>query len=63
MKERVPHKCITRKYYEPSHCVLDESYIGYLYCSVPTKCKEWRLHEDYKKGGKWYGDRPEKKVK
>ena len=59
MKERVPHVCITCKHYEPYHCTLKDGYIGYLYCAEPTKCKAWRLHGKYKKGGKWYDNRPE----
>ena len=62
LKERVPHMCITCKHYEPYHCTLNDGYIGYLYCDEPTKCKAWRLSDDYKKGGKFYEDRPEKKV-
>ena len=54
--------CITCKHYEPYHCTLNDGYIGYLYCDAPTKCKAWRLSDDYKKGGKFYEDRPEKKV-
>ena len=54
--------CITCKHYEPYHCTLNDGYIGYLYCNEPTKCKAWRLSDDYKKGGKFYEDRPEKKV-
>jgi hypothetical protein len=60
MKERVPHMCITCKHYEPYHCTLNDGYIGYLYCQEPTKCKAWHLHKNYKRGGKWYDDRPEK---
>ena len=62
MKERVPHMCITCKNYEPDHCTLDESYIGYLYRCEHTKCRAWRLHEDYKKGGKWYDSRLDKEM-
>ena len=62
LKERVPHMCITCKHYEPYHCTLNDRYIGYLCCDEPTKCKAWRLSDDYKKGGKFYEDRPEKKA-
>lgn len=54
--------CITCKHYEPYHCTLNDGYIGYLYCGEPTKCKAWRLSDDYKKGGKFYENIPEKKV-
>ena len=50
---KTPHMCITCKHYEPYHCLLDDSYIGYLYCAEPTKCRAWRLHDNYKKGGKF----------
>ena len=57
MKEPVPHKCITCKYYEPYHCVLTDGYIGHLYCQEPTKCIAWRLREDYKKANGMMTDR------
>ena len=63
MKEPVPKMCITCQHYELYHCTLNDGYIGYLYCSELTKCKAWRLHENYKKGGKWYDSRPERKQK
>ena len=62
MKERMPHMCVTCQHYEPYHCTLNDGYIGYLYVQEPTKCKAWRLHENYKKGGKWYDSRPDKVV-
>lgn len=51
---KTPHMCITCKHYEPYHCTLNDGYIGYLDCDKPTKCRAWRLHENYKKGGKFY---------
>ena len=39
------------------HVTLDDSYIGYLYCAELTKCKSYRLSDDYKKGGKFYESR------
>ena len=62
MKERVPKMCITCRHYEPYYCTLSEATIGYLYCQEPTKCRAWRLHDNYKKSGKWYDSRPEKVV-
>ena len=53
-KTKVPKMCLTCQHYEPYHCTLDDSYIGYLYVEEPTKCKAWELHDDYKKGGKFY---------
>lgn len=47
--------CVTCQHYEPYHCNLTEHYIGYLYADEPTKCKAYRLHDNYKKGGKFYG--------
>ena len=46
--------CLTCQHYEPYHCNLDDSYIGYLYVQEPTKCRAWELHDDYKKGGRFY---------
>ena len=58
MKERVPKMCITCKNYKETYeCGIDDSYIGYLYCDIPTKCKEYRLMDEYKRGGKWYDSR------
>ena len=58
---KTPHMCVTCKHYEPYHCLLDDSYIGYLYCAEPTKCRAWRLSDDYKKGGKFYEEERRKK--
>jgi hypothetical protein len=63
MKERVARICITCQYYKPYYCEIDGSTIGYLYCQEPTKCRYYRLHENYKRGGKWYNLRPDKVVK
>jgi len=63
MKEKVDRICVTCQHYEPYHCTVDDHYIGYLYCQEPTKCTDYRLHENYKRGGKWYDSRPEKVVK
>ena len=52
--KRTPHMCVTCKNFEPYHCLLDDSYIGYLYCAEPTKCRAWRLNDDYKKDGKFH---------
>lgn len=57
--KKVPKMCITCQYYSPYHCDLDDVYIGYLYCDIPTKCKSYRLSADYKRGGKWYNERIE----
>ena len=54
-RKPTPHMCITCQHYEPYHCNLDDSYIGYLYCDIITKCRAWRLSGNYKKGGKFYG--------
>lgn len=64
MKERVDRICITCQHYKPMcRCTVDNHYIGYIYCDIPTKCTEYRLHENYKRGGKWYDSRPEKVVR
>ena len=63
MKERVDRICLTCRNYEPYYCKLDNHYIGYLYCDIPTKCRDYRLHENYKRGGKWYNLRQDKVVK
>ena len=55
MARKNPMKmCFTCRQYEPYHCTLDDSYIGYLYVEEPTKCRAWELHDDYKQGGKFY---------
>lgn len=54
--KRIPHMCITCRHFEPYHCLLNDGYIGYLDCDKPTKCRAWRLSDDYKKGGKLYDD-------
>ena len=51
---KTPHMCITCRHYEPYHCTLNDAYIGYLDCAEPTKCRAWRLSDDYKKGGKFF---------
>lgn len=56
-KCKIPSKCITCQHYEPYHCALDDSYIGYLYVQEPTNCRAWRLSEHYKPGGKFYDAR------
>ena len=63
MKERVYRICITCQNYKPYRCTVDGHHIGYLDCQEPTKCKAYRLHENYKRSGKWYDSRPEKEVK
>lgn len=52
--KRTPHMCITCKHYEPYRCILNDGYIGYIDCDKPTKCRAWRLHDNYKKGGKFH---------
>ena len=54
MIRRVIKACITCQHFEPYHCTLNYDYIGYLYCDKPTKCRAYRLSDDYKKGGKFY---------
>ena len=61
MLERVPKMCITCQHFEPYHCTLDDSYIGYLYCEELTKCRAYRLSDNYKKGGKFYESRKVKR--
>ena len=53
-KRKIPRKRITCQHYEQYHCTPDDSYIGYLYCFEPTKCRAWKLSEKYKPGGKFY---------
>lgn len=57
--KQIPKMCITCRHYELYHCLLDDSYIGYLYCDVPTKCKTYSLSDNYRRGGKWYAERLE----
>ena len=57
MLKPVPKMCVTCQHYEPYHCTLDDSYIGYLYCEELTNCKRYRLSEHYRKGGKFYESR------
>ena len=54
-KRKIPHMCITCQNFEPYHCNLNDGYIGYLHAEDETKCRAWRLSDDYKKGGKFYG--------
>ena len=63
VKERVDRICLTCQHYKPYRCMFDDHYIGYLYCDIPTKCRDYRLHENYRRGGKWYSLRPDKVVK
>lgn len=63
MKEKVDRICVTCQHYEPYHCTVDDHYIGYVDCEMPTDCRAYRLHENYKRGGKWYDSRPEKVVR
>ena len=57
MLKSVPKMCITCRHFEKYHCTLDDTYIGYLYCSEPIKCKTYSLSYDYRKGGKFYESR------
>lgn len=57
MLKPVPKMCITCRHFEKYHCTLDDTYIGYLYCSEPIKCKTYSLSYDYRKGGKFYESR------
>lgn len=50
----IPHMCITCQHFEPYHCTLNDGYIGYVDCELITKCRAWRLSDNYKKGGKFY---------
>ena len=63
MKAAVPRVCVTCKHYVPDYyyCAVDNHYIGYLNCQELNKCKAYRLHEDYKRGGRLYDDRQDKK--
>lgn len=55
-RKPTPHMCITCQHYEPYHCKFN-GYIGYL---DYEKCRYWKLSDNYKKGGKFYGkDREE----
>lgn len=63
MKEKVDRICVTCQHYETYHCTVDDHYIGYVDCERPTDCRAYRLHENYKRGGKWYDSRPEKEPK
>lgn len=56
-RKAVPRMCITCQHFEPYHCNLNDGYIGYLYCETLTKCRAWRLHDNYKNGGKFYDQR------
>lgn len=57
MLKKVPKMCVTCRFYEPYYCTRDDSYIGYLYCDVTTKCKAYSLSDDYRRGGKFYESR------
>ena len=59
MKAKVPKMCITCKHYEPYHCLWADDYIGFLDCDEPVNCKAYGLHPDYKRGGRFYDDRPD----
>lgn len=54
--KRIPRICITCKHYKLYRCNLNDRYICYLDCDKPTKCRAWKLSDDYKKGGKFYED-------
>lgn len=60
-RKPIPHMCITCQHYdfESHHCNLNDKYIGYLDCDVITKCRAWRLSDNYKKGGKFYEETEE----
>ena len=51
----IPHMCITCQHFEPYHCTLNDGYIGYVDCELITKCRAWRMSDNYKNGGKFYG--------
>ena len=57
MLKRVPKMCITCQHYEPYHCTIDDSYIGYIYADKRTNCNGYSLSEHYRKGGKFYESR------
>ena len=62
MKKPVPKMCLTCRnfYHYEYYCKTLHLYIGYLYCAEETKCKDYRLHDDYRRGGKFYNSREEK---
>jgi hypothetical protein len=62
MMERISKACITCQHYSPYYCRLKGRRISYLDCDEQTRCKEYRLSDYYKKGGKWYEKEVEKMV-
>lgn len=54
MERKIPKMCLTCQHYAPFYCKSKQRHIGYIECDQPTKCKRYRLSDDYKKGGKWY---------
>lgn len=59
-RKAIPKMCITCQHYEPYHCNLNDGYIGYVDCELITKCRAWKLSDNYKKGGKFYREDVEK---
>lgn len=59
MLKRVPKMCITCRHYEPRgwKCMVDMHYIGYAEGEERNKCKAYSLHDNYRRGGKWYESR------
>lgn len=55
--KKIEKCCVTCQHYKPYHCCLDDSYIGYTCCEAPTTCRQYRLDDDYKKGGRFYESR------
>lgn len=48
-----PHICLTCQWYTWLHCEI----YGHLHYEKTTSrlgCNDWRLSDDYKKGGKFY---------
>ena len=58
--KRISHMCINCKYYKSNRCLFDNSYVWNLFCEEPTKCKSWKLSDDYKKGMKFYEEERKK---
>ena len=56
-RKPTPHMCIPCQHYEPYHCNLNDGYIGYVDCEIITRCRAWKLSDNYKRGGKFFGQR------
>ena len=62
MKKPVPKMCMTcRNYFSYEYyCTVRKLYIGYVHSAEYTKCKDYSLCDDYRRGGKFYNSREEK---